>query len=106
MPCWEVNIYSVEFKAENRSLLKKALNEVNENIVNETSDYVVTRNLEIDFINKKAVDTSFDPQRAKVARINKLKQTYSRLAVMEAAKKNKWAVRPVTKTKLQAVRYA
>jgi len=103
-----VNIYSVEFKAENRTLLKKALNEVKEEVLSEKDNYIRTTHLEINFIRKTATDLSRDPERAKAQRINKLKQTYSRFAVLEKAKAFKGAVRfkNSTKTKMQIVRYA
>ncbi len=104
MPCWEVNLMNVEFKAANRDRLVKAIEEDGFQYT-ELSGVIEMRlgrnsSIIFDLPNEKATlvnTTDTDP-------LNKIKRAYSRLTIEEVAKKKRWALRKQGKNKFQMVR--
>ena len=103
MPCWEVNLMTVAFKARNLGLLKTALDalgysyrEIDEGRVIKVGNW-----LTLDLENETAEFSASSQDR-----VNRVKQEYSWQAVQEAAKKKKWFIKKVQGSrKLQAVKH-
>ena len=108
MPCYTINLVSVEFKAENKELLMKALKQAGKT-------YSYDENLDA---NKIGV---FDPKvgawmtlfldgrpsiipQASMPILNQLKRKYSEVVVLEAARAKRFAIRKLSENKLLAVR--
>ena len=89
MPCWEVNVYTLEFKAENIDLLKEALESLGYNyeiyeLRGET--YCSIRGgIELNLTRGQATVSDYNRDR-----LNRVKQEYSWKAVEKVAKKKKW----------------
>lgn len=99
MPCWEVRNMSVEFRAENLELLKRALDAVG--LAYSVNDQTVTAGrIVLDLAAGKATFPSYAQ-----ATVNKLKQAYSVEAVKAAAKAKGWSVKAQSPTKMQIVRW-
>jgi len=101
MPCYEVNIITVAFKAKNRDLLIKALTTVNSSYF-DSSRRRISIEQAADLIIKTGEVNTF---RSNI--LNKLSQEYTREAVRFATKKKKWAMKVNTKNqnKIQLIRY-
>ena len=87
MPCYEVNLVSVEFKAENKDLLFKALDSLFINFnFNEKYKEVTFRNGYIDLKNNEITceSTSF---------ANSIKRAYSLKAIESIAKQKRWIMK-------------
>ena len=102
MPCWEVNLMTVEFKARHWPLLEKALQSLKMGFCYDEVRGVVQvgRSIRID-LNKQQVTADA----REFYRVNELKRAYSLAAVNAAAKKNRWAVRKQAQNKLQLRRF-
>jgi len=115
MPCYQVNILSVEFKARNRELLKRAINaidydavEVGENIIRVVGrarshgrNVTGTRieiNLETGLARMTDAKTNQDL-------LNELKRSYSRTTIEELARKKKWIARAKSSNEITLTRY-
>ena len=97
MPCYEVNLVSVEFRAENEELLKKAVVGLGWQY-EKVADAVYVNDGQIYIVNGQARSES-------QASINTLKRAYSQEVVKAAAKSKGWAGSwqgAVTSNKLQA----
>ena len=106
MPCWEVNLMTVEFNVKNIDILKEAIkklgfqtltNERNSNILFLDESY---NEYKID-ITKNVIETKYGTKE----NINLLKRTYSIVAIEKAAKKNKWALRNIAIYQYKAIKY-
>jgi len=104
MPCYEVNLISVEFKVNNRKWLEAALKECGftywkthsrGNVIED-----VTFRIKLD---TGVVEMDRNPNTA--YKVNQLKQAYTKQAVMEAARKHKWAVKMNSTSKMELRRY-
>jgi len=91
MPCWEVNILSVEFSGRSIELLKAiGARQVGDNLWE-------VDGVEIDLVEGTATGS----QRS----INAVKRRYSEAAVRKAAKVNRWSVSKKAARKFQAIKY-
>ena len=90
MPCWEVRTVSVEFRAENRTLLGAAIKAVDaETRLLADGRYALYGGaIKLDLANGKA-----EVEEGYQFLLNKLKQAYSREAVKAAAKRCQWGVK-------------
>lgn len=104
MPCYSIQLMTVEFKNKNIDLLKQALNKLEYKFIEYDSclifrdDYnkVYTINF-----NKGVVET----KRGNTDIINKVKRMYSKQTLIKASKKNKWALRNINTNKYRAIKY-
>lgn len=106
MPCWEVNLMSVEFKNKNLDVLKEALKQLGFTFMVNDLNNTVTFNDKVGNnytirMNIGAIETRY----GKKSSINQLKQEYSKVVVQKAAKKNRWALRSMVANKYKAVKY-
>lgn len=106
MPCWEINLMTVEFKIENIDLLLEILKELGYSF--NVSDSRISfrdkqgRSYTIDTINKRV---TMERSGSKI--INEIKRKYSKKVMENMAKRNRWAVRtnPSSHNKYRLVRY-
>jgi hypothetical protein len=98
MPCYQVNLISVEFKAKNVNVLELAAKELGWTFQH-AGKYVNIGAVTIDLESQQA--TTFSGQSS----INALKVEYSRQAVLLSAKKKKWFVKAKSKTQMELRRY-
>ena len=100
MPCWEVNVMSIELKAADRDLLAAALNDMGVKFVREPSgDF----NLPFEGIQIGRDSVQCRPKHQGL--VNRIKQAYSRQIVRKAAKYFKWTVTAKSDGKLVVRRY-
>jgi len=98
MPCYQVNLYSVEFKATNINILISALKslqwdyDINDNIV------YIGSSLRINLDTQKAETNNQDL-------VNRLKRQYSKESVKIAAKKKGWILQKKSENQYIAVKY-
>ncbi len=88
MPCYEVRTLTVEFRAENRTLLDAAIKAIGSYAGEQFGDrlYIDGGDIVLDLAAGMAeVRTGYQ------GRLNELKQAYSREAVKAAAKRVNWA---------------
>ncbi len=102
MPCYTVNLMTVEFNMKNINILKKALEKLGYNYRYGEK----TNQLDIPSMN-----ASFDLKNQNVSipryysdDLNKIKRAYSETVVEEIAKKKKWIIKKMG-NKLQLRRY-
>lgn len=90
MPCYEVRTVSVEFRAENRNLLDRAIKSLGWH-AQELQD----KRLDVQFgqIKFDLVAGKAEVLEGCQGKLNELKQAYSREAVKAAAKKCQWGVK-------------
>lgn len=88
MPCWQVNIITVEFKAAHRELLLKALKQLNFGYDTLGSKIVVGQ-IEIDLESQSVTIRG----NSLVKQVNKIKRAYSEQVILEVARRKKIAVR-------------
>ena len=94
MPCYEVNTFSIEFKAKNIRLLEKIGAEISSD-----RKEAYWKGVYIDL--EKGIATC-----SSQSLINELKQAYSIEAVKQSAKMQGWQVKEVVKGKqYQAIKY-
>jgi len=89
MPCWEVRTMSVEFNAENRDMLDRAIAAVGETAI-------WTGSIVSLYGGAIQIDTESKSARVRDGyqnNLNELKRSYSREAVKTAAARAKWAVK-------------
>jgi len=88
MPCYEVRTVSVEFKAENKSMLNAALSKIGLPSRELADGRLVlgTGQIVLDLDNGKAV-----VQDGCQGELNNIKRAYSREAIKAAAKKCQWS---------------
>jgi hypothetical protein len=107
MPCYTVQLTTVEFKAQHIELLLKALKALDVKFYQRTDNQI-----RINSIGKVLISITIDTERQQVTCeasampwINKIKQQYSLQAVTEAARKNKWIAKQLADKKLVLRRY-
>lgn len=112
MPCYQVNLVSVEFKAKNVELLFRALDSlqwkysttsarVNGKESGVTGVYIPVLNGRLNLVNNTIEVPDYAQQS-----VNKLKVEYSKQVLMEACKKKKWILkRKKENNKFQIGRY-
>ena len=104
MPCYQVQSVSVEFKAANATLLDRAIEDLGwARDWNVAKTFCrLSRGIELDLRNGKATIRP-DQQH----QLNELKRSYSRQAVLLAARQNVWQLKwDVTKSKGQFMKGA
>lgn len=102
MPCYEINLVSLELKLTSKDRLVQALKElgyrvkVNQNIVyaNDMKFDLVQGRVTMRYTGKAAVD-----------RLNRVNRKYSEIALREIAKKKRWAFKMQEENKIRMVRY-
>jgi hypothetical protein len=97
MPCYQVNLISVEFKAKHVNLLEAAARELGW-AYSAAGRYVVCGMIKVDLEQQTATSASVDV-------VNRLKVEYSRQAVLTMAKKKKWFVKQESNRKMELRRY-
>lgn len=96
MPCWEVNLITVEFKAKNIDYLTAALKELNIN-------FYQNKNI----IRFGSTSINLDNQTIETNDINlsnQIKRKYSEIVIKEVAKKKKWIMK-MNQNKIQLKKY-
>ena len=102
MPCWEVNLMSVEFKVKHIDLLKKAAESLNFKFnYNEQRNEALINGMEIRLNTQEATNITSTGLR----NLNKLKVAYSEQALMKAAKKKKWIFKKKHKQQYAMIKY-
>jgi|WetSurMetagenome_2_1015567.scaffolds.fasta_scaffold831374_2 hypothetical protein len=106
MPCYQVNLMSVEFKAENIGLLELAVKALGWTFNNDTA---YNSSIVQVFDGRSWMKLRIDGresivEKSKLPLVNKLKRKYSELAIMEAAKLKRWSIRKLSEHKMLAVR--
>lgn len=109
MPCCQIITASVEFKAGNIDLLKKALEKEKWSFwVDRQGETLFTRKgkvgFSINFKDQKISATNMSKKELTTA-ANALKRAYSVEVITEIAKKNKWQQKKLNETHYQLVRY-
>ena len=102
MPCWEVNLVTVEFKARHKQILFAALDRLKIEY-RENGDRIFLTNVSgryIDLAEGKVVVESY-----MMDTVNKIKQEYSKIVVEQVAKKKKWAIKRLAEDKYKLKRF-
>lgn len=101
MPCYTMQLITVVFKAENRELLFKALNELKWQYTASEQTVRVDGKFVIDLANKRVEVPDY-----LMTQVNELKRQYSIETIKKSAQLNKWTLRQQKgAAKFQAVRY-
>jgi len=101
MPCYEVRLTSVEFKAKHKDLLLKALRNIGMYQIRKIGDNIIefgnlSFNLKFEKVSLPEDEAPF---------LNRVKVQYSKECIQEAAKKKKWLLKKLANNKFQAKRY-
>ncbi len=99
MPCYEVNLISIEFKVASKDNLLAALKNL--------ALYPRERNDVIYFGNQREnINLSSGTiQAADTTTANQIKREYSKVTIEQIAKKKKWIFKKISESKLQLRRY-
>ena len=99
MPCYQMNLMNVEFKAKNKRFLLDALTELNItfDLVGES---VVFDGIVIDLL-----DQTVEFSRYQSKLVNLVKREYARQVIHEVSKKKRWVVAAKNKRQLQLKKY-
>ncbi len=101
MPCWEVNLVSVEFKVRNIEVLKVALTQMGmDPVVWGNGSSVSVQGLLFDLDNEKVQVSS-----GYINKLAEVKRQYAMVVVEEVARKKRWVVKNKGKNKLELRRY-
>jgi hypothetical protein len=104
MPCWEVNVYTVEFKAANLELLKKALESLGYQyeILESRGQLIasISGGIELNLTKEQATVSDYNRNR-----LTRIRQEYAWKAIEEKAKQKKWFLKRKSKNKAQLRRY-
>ena len=87
MPYWEVNLISVEFKANNRKLLDKAIESLGLKVVEYGGRLNLSNGIKIDL--NRGIATVEESQQSG---LNALKVAYSKESLKQVARQNGWQV--------------
>jgi len=100
MPCYLVQLVSVQFKVKHISLLEEAVKSLGWSFALHDSRFVVINSgeIKIDLTNQKAECYSSNL-------INKLKVAYSTKAIEKVAAKKNWLLKKATNNKMQLKRF-
>lgn len=108
MPCYEIRTVSVEFKASNVNLLKKAIENLGIKISNSTektiSFYNVGKYTTIDIEKQQIVGSGMNERQLSTFS-NAIKRAYSEQVIDEIAKKQKWMKSKLSQNKFQLKRF-
>ena len=102
MPCYQMNLVTVEFKVKHLSILENAAKALGWSW-SQAGNTVVAGTVRINMESGTARVDSYNRDS-----VNRLKQEYSRQAVMKAAKmmkKTKWFVKEINRQKLELRAY-
>lgn len=105
MPCYTVQLTTVQFQAQHVELLRAALNTLQlkfDERNNPKRIRVLGSFLTIDL---DAQEIRYDAGRTETSLVNRIKQEYSRQAIQLAATKNKWIVKQLADRKLALRRF-
>ena len=109
MPCYEVRTVSVEFKAANIDLLKRAIKKEGHRIEWEDSELVsfTTKTGKFCLIDLKnsAIKSDDMDERGIASFANSLKRAYSAVVLDEVAKKQKWMKKDLGQNRYQLQRF-
>jgi len=100
MPCYQMNLVSVEFKAANEAILIKALEALN-------IAYQYDKNLNIISIQGIVIDLAkqnVETTRSGFETVNQIKRQYSQEVITEVAKKKRWIMKQQA-NKIQLKKY-
>lgn len=101
MPCYTINLVTIELKQENIDLILQTLEEMNLNpIYSKKYQDISTTIGSFDLKNKKVI---INEKYQKT--LNNFKVNYSKNALRLAAKKNRWVLRDKQNNKYVAVKY-
>jgi|SRR3990167_8690444 len=109
MPCYQIRTVSIEFKARNVSVLKKALTNLGFSFSERSYGLEVhTKNfnkISINFDSQK-ISTENRISQTELANIsNQIKRAYSLAAINEASKKGKWFVKKINTNQYALQKY-
>lgn len=94
MPCWEVQRMSVEFRADNRTLLEDAIRALGWGIVDSTATSLTLHANGYELrLNLTTGQASIADVPEAQQRLNSLKRAYSRQAIQAAARRQGWRVK-------------
>jgi hypothetical protein len=92
MPCYEINLISIQFQVKNRELLEKALDACNLTYWKRHSSNNVIEEIRFRIkLDNGIVEMDRNPETLTL--VNKLKREYSIAAIQKAAKMKKWIVK-------------
>ena len=102
MPCYQVNIVSLQLKLTSKERLVQALKELGYQV--EVRNRVVfagdmTFNLDVGEVDMRGTS------RNAVDRLNRVNRKYSEIALREIAKKKRWSFKMQEENKIRMVRY-
>lgn len=100
MPCYEINLATVEFKVKNIGLLERAIYALKWNYAINGSRVTTSMGITID-LNDQTVSYPSGQQDV----VNRLKQEYSHEVIKQAAKKKRWILSNKGTNKYIARRY-
>jgi len=100
MPCYQMNLVSVEFKAKHVNVLEAAAKALGWSFSQRGVMAYVGSDIRIDLESQRAIVS-----RSYQNEVNRLKVAYSTEAVKLAAKKKKWFVKQKAAQKLELRRY-
>ena len=101
MPCYEVRLVSVEFKAAHRDLLLQALKELGLSYREDENTIYVGGGIQIDLARQQVRCAS---ERRDL--VNQIKQQYSAVVLKRVAEKKKWSVSASGKNKFKLKKWA
>ena len=91
MPCYQVQLMSVEFQAEHIDLVEEAAKAIRMR-VRRSGNVVYMDNLAFDLDTQKISGRVYGGEKVVQEQINKLKRAYSRQVINKTAKANNWTV--------------
>lgn len=106
MPCYEVNLMTVEFNVKNIDILKEAIKKLGfQTLTNDRNSNIVFLDESYNEYKIDMVNNVIETRSGNNDIINKVKRTYSAVAIEKAAKKNKWAIRNTAAYQYKAIKY-
>lgn len=104
MPCYEVNLMSVEFNTKNKELLFKALEKLKITYyTNEKGEIVTYSYVNFDLNKGKAILQEGD--KFALSQLNLIKRTVSSIALEIVSKNRKWNLKKKADNKFQLIKY-
>jgi len=102
MPCYQINLVSLELKLTSKDRLVQALKEIGYR-VEVRNDVVFAGDIKFDLARGNV--TMEGSNRGAVSRLNRVNRKYSEIALREIAKKKRWAFKMQEENKIRMVRY-
>jgi len=100
MPCYEVNIMSVEFKAKYKEVLILALKKLGYQARENNQGQVITNVFTFD-LNRQKVEY---PE-GYTSAMNEIKRKYSEIVLEQVAKKRRWVLKREAESNFQLIKY-